>query len=145
MNTQPLHPPKRRVLRTALEVLVAIVALVPALIAVLTVFGVSVDGDAIVAVAGAAVMVATTVVAVIEAAGPVPIVRTLAQIIVAVVAIVPAVVALLAEGGIHVNEAQLAAITGLAVLAATTVQNLLEHRGVIPELGYSSTKGGARR
>lgn len=141
MNTRPLRPPARRVLRTALEVLVAIAALVPTFVGLLGSFGIHVDGPAIVAIAGAAVLVATTVVAVVERAGSAPVIRTIVQVVVAVAGIVPAVVAGLAKGGIHVDEAQLALITGAAVMVATTVQNLLEHRGTIPTFAAGNDGG----
>jgi hypothetical protein len=134
MSTHVQRPPSRRVLRTALQVLVAVAALVPVFLQLLAFFDVAVDGPAVVAITGVAVMVATTVVNTVERAGSVPVWRTLVQVVVAVAALVPAVVAALAEGGIHVDTAGLTVITGFAVMVATTVQNLLEQRGTIPEL-----------
>lgn len=126
--------PLVRILRTVVEVLVALAAIVPAFVALLGAFGVHVDGAGIVAITSSAVIVLTAVAATFEQAGTAPVIRTALQAVIAVVAVVPAVVAALAQGGIHVDTAQLAAITGAAVLFVTTVQNLLEHKGAIPTL-----------
>lgn len=138
MNSHPPAPALVRVLRTALSVLVAIGALVPAAVGLLGVFGVDVDGAQLVALVGVAVLVNTAALAAATRAGRAPIRRTIVQVLVAVAGIVPAVVAGLSQAGISIDQTQLVALTGFAVMVATTVQNLLEGRGTIPTLGAPS-------
>lgn len=129
------HPPAVRALRTLVQVLVAVGALVPAIVATLGLFGVVVDATALVAIIGVAVLVANTIASAIDKAGPVPFLRTVVQVLVALAAVVPAVVAGLASAGVHVDQAQLAAIASTAILVVSTLQNLLEHKGALPTLG----------
>lgn len=139
----PANPPARtplvRVLRTVVQVLVALVAVLPATVAALAAVGVHVDGALLAALAGAAVLVVTAVQNGIEHAGPGPVYRTIVQVAVALAAVVPATIAALAAGGVHVDETGLAAVVGCAVLLATTVQNLLEHREIIPAMAIDTT------
>lgn len=126
------HPPLVRALRTVVQVLVAVAVLAPTLVAVLGVFGVHVDATALVAIIGVAVLVINTAASAIDKAGPVPFLRTTVQVLVALAGVVPAIVAGLAAGGVHVDQAQLAALAAAAVLVVATVQNLLEHHGTVP-------------
>ncbi len=128
MNPTPLT----RSLRTVVQVLCAVLV-------VLAPPGNLADhlgGPALVALLGAVVLVAATVAAAIEKAGPVPVARTLVQVVVALAAIVPAVVAGLAAGGIHLDPAATGTLAALAVLVVTVAQNGLEAGGTIPTLGY---------
>lgn len=63
------------------------------------------------------------------------ILRTVGQILAAVVIVVPTFAALLATVGVPVDGKAWAAVAAAAVLFVTTVQNALEKVGLIPTLG----------
>ncbi|HRW40512.1 MAG TPA: CHAP domain-containing protein [Microthrixaceae bacterium] len=135
MNTRLQHPPLWRVLRTALAVVVALAGLLPAALAVLAAVGVHVDEPLVVAIGAIAVLVATKLNAAIADAGNVPVWRTLGQVLAALAGVVAPAAAALATAGRHLDTAQITALLAAATMLVAGVQNLLEHRGVIPELG----------
>jgi len=63
------------------------------------------------------------------------ILRTILQVLAALVIVLPAVVAFLASVGITVDGVGLAAVLAAAVVLVTTVQNALGQAGVIPTIG----------
>lgn len=130
---QPLqNPPGWRIGRSFLWILLGLVAALPGLLAVLDSFGIEVDGPAIVALGGLCVVVVTTIVNTVEKAGSAPVIRTVLQVIIAVATVLGVgLVAALDGTSLHVDPAQLAAITGAVIFAATLIQNLLERAGVI--------------
>lgn len=63
------------------------------------------------------------------------ILRTVLQVLAALVIVLPAVVAFLGTVGITVDGAALATVLAAAVVLVTTVQNALEQAGLIPTIG----------
>jgi uncharacterized membrane protein (Fun14 family) len=65
--------------------------------------------------------------------------RTVIQLVVAVAALVPTLVVVLHSLGVKsVNEAGLLALAATAMTAVTSIQNALEHAGIIPTLGAAA-------
>lgn len=70
------------------------------------------------------------------------ILRTILQVLAALVIVLPAIVAFLGTLGITVDGVGLAAVLAAAVVLVTTVQNALEQAGLIPTLGGPKLKVG---
>lgn len=135
MSPQLQHPPLWRVLRTALALVVALAGLTPAVLACLAAAGVDVNGPLVLAVGSVAVLVATKVNAAIADAGNVPVWRTLGQVLAALTAVVAPAAVALSAAGVELDTVQITAALGAATLLVATLQNLLEAKGVMPELG----------
>jgi hypothetical protein len=138
MNTHLKHPPLRRVLRTALTLLLALPVLVPGVVAVLALFGVHVNEAALLAIAGTTVLLVTRVRAGIAQAGDAPVLRTLVQLLPAVAAVVASGLTDLRAAGWTVDGAKVLAAFGAVHLLLAAIQNALEAKGVVPELGAQS-------
>lgn len=135
MHPKLQHPPFWRVLRTALALVVALAGILPALVALATAVGWGIDGPLVLALGTVAVLVATKVTAAIADAGNVPVWRTLAQVVAALAAVVAPGAAALSAAGYELDTVTLTGILAAATMLVATVQNTLEAKGVIPELG----------
>jgi len=124
----------QRILATILQVLAALAGLALVIGDQAPVLGLDVDAAALTALVGAATAVVATIYNVVRQRGSTPILRTFLQILIALVAVTPVVVGLLAVAGIHIDPTQIAAVGAVAIAAVTMIMNIAEANGTIPEL-----------
>lgn len=130
------HPPLWRVLRTALAVVVALGGITPAAVALLGAAGLDqVPGPLVLAIGAVAVLVATKVNAALADAGNVPVWRTAGQVLAALAAVVAPAAVALSSAGVELDTVRLTGILAAATMLVATIQNTLEGKGVVPELG----------